>query len=60
MCLGFCNFSGFLHHVILVKLATTSKRVKVDYRQWNLRMWLILDMHIIDDMHGYNSVSSLK
>ena len=28
MCQGFCHFSGFLHHFVLAKLATSSIRVK--------------------------------
>ena len=29
MCQGFNHFSGFLHHFVLAKLATSSIRVKV-------------------------------
>ena len=29
MCQGFGHFSGFLHHFVLAKLATSSIRVKV-------------------------------
>ena len=32
MCQSFNNFSGFLHHFVLAKLATTSIRVKARFK----------------------------
>ena len=30
MCQGFCHLSGFLHHFVLVRLATSSKGLELN------------------------------
>ena len=51
MCQGFSNFSGFLHHFVLAKLATSSIRVKLrlaETFQVTLEMFSTVDPHKID------------
>ena len=56
MCLGFNHYSGFLHHFVLAKLATTSIRVKIflnllvyvsEVNEFTFWYWLIIKMTYI-------------
>ena len=52
MCQGFNHFSGFLHHFVLAKLASSSIRVKVIHKTYNYSNALELQLQYKKDKYA--------